>query len=200
MDELRVLIMADDPLARGGLTALLSNHCTIVGQAAPDIDALAVYSPNVLLWDIGWEASDVPETAEDFVETAVPIVMLLPDDSFATQVWAAGVQGVLLRDSSLEHVLAALNAVYHGLMVLDPMLSSSPILARPLVLESDLTSREIEVLHLLAEGSANRAIAQQLGISEHTVKFHINAIMSKLHAQSRTEAVVQAIKLGLIAV
>ena len=61
-----------------------------------------------------------------------------------------------------------------------------------------LTARENEVLQLLARGLTNRAIAQALGISQHTVKFHVNAIMSKLHAQSRTEAVVRASQLGLI--
>ena len=62
-----------------------------------------------------------------------------------------------------------------------------------------MTPRELEVLQLLAEGLANKAIALQLDISEHTVKYHVNAIMSKLNAQSRTEAVVRAARLGLIA-
>jgi DNA-binding NarL/FixJ family response regulator len=200
MDEPRVLIMADDPLARGGLAALLADHCTLVGQVAPDSETLAVYSPNILLWDLGWEMSGVPDSLDEFVELGVPVVVLLPDDGFAAQIWAAGAQGLLLRDSTLEHVLAALNAVSHGLVVLDPALARSSMLARPITSDSDLTSRELEVLQLLAEGAANRAIAQRLDISEHTVKFHVNAIMSKLDAQSRTEAVVQGIKSGLITV
>ena len=68
----------------------------------------------------------------------------------------------------------------------------------PSPLVESLTPREVEVLQLLAEGLPNKGIAQRLGISEHTVKFHVNAIMGKLGAQSRTEAVVQATRLGLI--
>jgi DNA-binding NarL/FixJ family response regulator len=64
--------------------------------------------------------------------------------------------------------------------------------------DEPLTPREMEVLQRLAEGLTNKAIAQELGISEHTIKFHVNAIMGKLHAQSRTEAVVRATRLGLI--
>jgi len=73
-------------------------------------------------------------------------------------------------------------------------------LARPAPSAAELTARELDVLRLLAEGLPNKAIAQRLAISEHTVKFHLNAILGKLGAQSRTEAVVQAIRRGLIGV
>ena len=74
---------------------------------------------------------------------------------------------------------------------------ASPEQANDTLVET-LTPREIEVLQLLAEGMTNRAIAQRLEISEHTVKFHVNALMGKLHAQSRTDAVVRATRLGLL--
>jgi DNA-binding NarL/FixJ family response regulator len=77
------------------------------------------------------------------------------------------------------------------------LLAPATPLPEPLLVE-ELTPRELEVLRLLAEGLSNKAIAQQLDISDHTVKFHVNAIMSKLGAQSRTAAVVQATRLGLI--
>ena len=76
-------------------------------------------------------------------------------------------------------------------------MSPSPDPATDALIEP-LTPREIEVLHLLAEGMTNRAIAQRLEISEHTVKFHVNAILGKLGAQSRTDAVVRATRLGVI--
>ena len=107
---------------------------------------------------------------------------------------------VLLRDANEERLTAALVAVAAGLVVISPSLIG--VLAREDAAESaaiDLTPREVEVLSLLAEGLTNKAIAHRLTISEHTVKFHVNAIMGKLDAQSRTDAVVRATRQGLIA-
>jgi DNA-binding NarL/FixJ family response regulator len=92
-------------------------------------------------------------------------------------------------------------AAAQGLVVIDPQTAVSLLpsaehsLAQPL---GELTPREVEVLQLLSEGLPNKAIASQLGISEHTVKFHVNAIMGKLGAQSRTDAVIRATRSGLI--
>jgi DNA-binding NarL/FixJ family response regulator len=100
-----------------------------------------------------------------------------------------------------ERLLAAIEAVYWGLIAVEPELMAllAPAGVLPeLPLAEELTPRELEVLRLLAEGLSNKAIAQQLDISDHTVKFHVNAIMKKLGAQSRTAAVVQATRLGLI--
>jgi DNA-binding NarL/FixJ family response regulator len=87
------------------------------------------------------------------------------------------------------------------LIALDPALADVVQPSRDLLPQppaEELTPRELEVLQLLAEGLSNKAIAYRLDISEHTVKFHVNAILGKLSAQSRTEAVVQATRLGLI--
>ena len=92
-------------------------------------------------------------------------------------------------------------AVTHGLLVLDPSLAEAvpPIRdAHPTGAATVLTPREQEVLQLLAEGLPNKSIADRLGITEHTVKFHVNAILGKMGAQSRTEAVTRATRLGLI--
>jgi two-component system nitrate/nitrite response regulator NarL len=94
-----------------------------------------------------------------------------------------------------------LRAAAGGLIVLDPALAGAVLSARetsPDRLVEELTPRELEVLQLLAEGLPNKAIGLRLEISEHTVKFHVNAILGKLGAQSRTEAVVRASRLGLI--
>jgi two-component system nitrate/nitrite response regulator NarL len=129
------------------------------------------------------------------------VVALLPDETSAADAWVAGARGLLLREVTAEQLVAALGAAVQGLTVLDPTLADAlrPIgdLA-PAPLAEELTPRELEVLQLLAEGLSNRAIAYQLDISEHTVKFHVNAIMSKLGAQSRTEAAVRATRMGLI--
>jgi DNA-binding NarL/FixJ family response regulator len=109
--------------------------------------------------------------------------------------------GLLLRETSPEMISAALWSVTAGLITLDPGLASSLIVPEPAaddqILEA-LTPRETEVLQLLAEGLPNKQIAQQLAISPNTVKFHINSILTKLNAQSRTEAVVRATRSGLI--
>ncbi len=202
MDALRVLIVAEDPLARAGLAALLAGPLGngVVGQTPGDrvAEALEVYQPDALLWDLGWDAPPDLDPLIAAAEGAPPIVALLPDASTAPSAWAAGARGLLLRHTDADHLEAALRAVRGGLAVLDPALASHlPLLPDAPPAEA-LTARELEVLALLAEGLSNRGIAVRLAISEHTVKFHLNAILSKLGAQSRTEAVVRGIRLGLI--
>ena len=164
----------------------------------------AVYRPDVVLWDLGWDPAQDLEASlaqiEDLREEGLPVVALLADDAQAPEVWASGALGLLLRDASVETLLASLQAAVRGLVVYDPSLALVPSPARDftLVLAEDLTPRETEVLQLLADGLTNKAIAQRLGISDHTVKFHVNAILGKLGAQSRTEAVVRATRLGLL--
>lgn len=215
MSEIRILIIADNLLARAGLVAFLSsqNNFAVVGQVAGDDqlpDDLDIYRPDVLVWDLGWNPKLPIDRVSTLIDEAgggqtLPILVLIPDETHAPEIAAligiARAGGVLLRDSKTDQLIAALPAVAQGLVVIDPALS-------PVVLPSGepapeapseaLTPRELEVLQLMAEGLANKAIAQKLGISDHTVKFHVNAIMSKLNAQSRTEAVVRATRLGLI--
>jgi DNA-binding NarL/FixJ family response regulator len=221
---LRVLIVADDPLVRAGLATLLAGapECLVVGQTAGARDvlaALAVYRPDVVLWDLGWEpmpsalalppqalpgqagAGTPLDSLSDLQEAGTPVVVLV---SHATQVaahWAAGAHGLLLREAPLETLVASLQAVVQGLVVLDVALAAALLPTRVLEqmpLVDPLTRRELDVLRLVAEGLPNKAIADRLHISEHTVKFHLNALMGKLVAQSRTEAVVRATRLGLL--
>lgn len=204
--ELRILIVADDPLTRAGLAALLSNQptCRVVGQAPVDSDLatlLAVYLPDVVLWDLGWAPEASLENLADLTKSGKPIVALLPDDTQAAYVWSSGARGLLLRDADAACLISALQAVSQELIVLDPGLAGvselNLDLNRVAPIEK-LTPRETDVLKHLAGGLSNKAIAYELGISEHTVKFHVNAIMGKLGAQSRTEAAVRATQLGLI--
>ncbi len=198
MNDYRVLIVADDPLARAGLAAILQDGCSVVGQAAGDDLSLDVYRPDVLVWDLGWDPD--PAALPDLGDGGLPVVALLPDAIPAADAWSAGARGLLLRSTDAAHLLTAITAVGQGLAVLDPALAGALPLDRPRPPAADLTPRESEVLRLLAEGLSNKGIARRLSISDHTVKFHINAILGKLNAQSRTEAVVSAIRLGLIAV
>jgi DNA-binding NarL/FixJ family response regulator len=204
-DVLRILIVADDPLARAGLATLLADQpgWSVVGRIALDADlpaSLEAYSPDVAVWDLGWNPALAMERLA-VTRGTLPSVALLPDETYAADAWAAGAQGLLLRDADVERQAAAVTAVAQGLTAFDPALVAALVPIReqaPLPPPEALTPRELEVLRLLAEGLSNKAIARRLEISEHTVKFHTNAILGKLGAQSRTEAVVRATRLGLI--
>ena len=205
MTPLRVMVVADDPLVRMGLAALLSDcaDCLVVGQAAADADVVAsaeVDRPDIVLWDMGWEAPPARlECLPELQELGLYSVVLVSDASAGVDAWQAGARGLLMRQAGTERLTAALRAVEQGLVVWDENIATPMAPAAPAPPNAGvLTSREHEVLTLLAEGLPNKIIADRLQISEHTVKFHVNAIMGKLGAQSRTEAVVLATRRGLI--
>ncbi len=210
MADLRLLVIAVDPLARAGLVTLLDDRpeYQIVGQVSGGeslVEELDVFQPDALVFDLGWEPEEglagLEELSLDPEDDRLVVIVLTPDEETAAAAWAAGARGLLHRTTSGERLVAAIQSVAQGLAVIEPELltdvwpAASPEAPE---LAEELTPRELEVLQLLAEGLANKAIAQRLAISEHTVKFHVNAIMSKLGAQSRTAAVVQATRLGLI--
>ncbi len=135
----------------------------------------------------------------------MPVVVLVSGVEDASSVIGATDEGtaygLLLRETSPEMIAAALWSVVTGLVTLDPTLAATLIVPEAVAEEpllEALTPREMEVLQLLAEGLPNKQIAQLLAISPNTVKFHINSILTKLNAQSRTEAVVRATRSGLI--
>ncbi len=194
---MKVLIVAENPLARMGLAALLAGQpdVDVVGQSSgqhvtADLEQSAA---EVLVWDWGWEAA--PKLPPD-----VPVVALLKQPEEAAEAWAAGARGLLLGNTRADGLSAALRAVLEGLTVFEPALTTALLVspAAPEPPAEALTPREMDVLQLLAEGLPNKIIAQRLTITDHTVKFHVNAIMSKLGVQSRTEAVVRATRLGFI--
>jgi DNA-binding NarL/FixJ family response regulator len=126
-----------------------------------------------------------------------PPAILLTDEPGTTL--RAGVHGLLPRQATESEISGAVAAVAAGLVAVHPQfLDSVSTRAIPLDLDEPLTPREIEVLTLLAEGVANKEIAYRLGISEHTVKFHVASLLDKLHAATRTEAVSIGLRGGLI--
>jgi two-component system nitrate/nitrite response regulator NarL len=203
---MRLVIIAADPLARAGLTAMLSaqTEYDIVGQLDPAEDIAAtvpVYAPDALVFDLGWDIP--PAIAHLITLQALEIltVVLIPDSAVAHDIAHLAIPAILPRDAPPATIVAALNAAANGLVVLDPLVFEElrpPALPAPEQPVEPLTPRETEVLQLLAQGLTNKAVARQLAISEHTVKFHVNAIMGKLQAQSRTEAVVRGTRLGLV--
>jgi NarL family two-component system response regulator YdfI len=132
----------------------------------------------------------------------IPALLLLdaPNAELATAALRAGIRGAILLDSTPEEIESAVRAVHAGLVVTAPELLADPHAASDLIedLIEPLTAREFEVLDLVAEGLSNKLIAHRLSISEHTVKTHVASIFAKLGASSRTEAVSQAIRRGLV--
>lgn len=137
------------------------------------------------------------------VEDGVPAVLLGEWEPGGLPA-AVGPCGFLFTDASADEIVAAARAVAAGLTVLAPGLMVAGPRARRLPRQDEddrvrLTSRELEVMALMAAGLPNKGIARALGISEHTAKYHVGAILSKLDAQSRAEAVVLAARRGLVA-
>jgi len=136
-------------------------------------------------------------------ELPIPILLLMdaPNSVLVASALRAGIRGAILSDATPQEIEGAVHAVNAGLVVTTPaalaeLLPDSQLFAEELA--EPLTGRELEVLDLLADGLSNKLIAHRLNISEHTVKTHVASIFAKLGASSRTEAVSQAIRRGLV--
>ena len=132
-------------------------------------------------------------------------VMLLADelgDAWTSRARRAGVRAVMPVDTGGAELTAALGAVARGLIVLHPDLLAAAATLPPSDTDAhrNLTPRELEVVDMIAEGLSNHAIARRLGISRHTVKFHVASVLAKLRASSRTKAVMIAVRRGLVRV
>jgi len=204
---MRLLIIADGILARAGLAALLADtaDADVLGQLAPGknlADDIDLYRPDAAVFDLGY---DPIRWLNAVASLTVPTLLLLPDPTSAYVVAASLPVGlraaVLLREGDPRRYAVALDALALGLVTLDGALAIHLLPAGGMVDDSPqekLTARELEVLQLMASGLTNKGIGQALGISPNTVKFHVNTILSKLGAQSRTEAVVRGGRLGLV--
>ena len=201
MEEVRVVVVSEDPLVRSGLASLLAGQPGIVvdGQMSPDELPAEGGEPEVAVWDAGSGSAGL-EHLDETASRSLRVLAVLADEGQAAEALGAGARGVVLRDAGAARLAAAVRAVAEGLMVLDAGAAESVLRPRPAAPASveHLTPREQEVLQLLAQGLSNKLIAVRLGISDHTVKFHVNAILGKLGAQSRTEAIAQAARLGLV--
>jgi DNA-binding NarL/FixJ family response regulator len=181
---LRVLLRGENSLVRAGLLSTLAPYDELDVVEAGDADAI--------LLDFR-EGTELPRTN-------APILALAHTRGAAADAMAKGARGALLRSAAPRRIRAALHAVADGLVVVDDDVADAvmPHARAAVELIEPLTARELEVVHLLAAGLTNKEIASRLGISDHTVKFHVNGILGKLGADSRTEAVVQAARLGIV--
>jgi len=210
----RVLVAAPSAVVRAGLAALVaaSPSLAVVGQVA-SMEAAAQASetllPDVVLVEHEWDDELlVPGLLALGAGGHAPAIVVLTENPSA--LWAAvalrsRVRAVLPREATAAEIVAAVEGAAAGLVVLHPATAEAALasLAAPTIAASDalaqpLTPREVEVLHMLAEGLGNKTVARRLGISEHTVKFHVGSIFSKLHVSSRTEAVTAGVRQGLV--
>jgi NarL family two-component system response regulator YdfI len=189
---IRVLIAVSSAIERAGLEALL--------ERAENMEVIAGVSdweqPNVIIAD-----DDGADELFELHPNANFVVLTSDPNPAAThELLRSGIRAVLPRNSSADQTIAAVIAAAAGLIALRPedLEAGSIPGPRPPDTAEPLSSRETEVLGMLAEGLSNKLIAHRLGISEHTVKFHVASIMSKLQASSRTEAVTSGIRQGLI--
>ncbi|HTS83210.1 MAG TPA: response regulator transcription factor [Myxococcaceae bacterium] len=183
----RVLLVSSDPLVRAGIAGLLAGSGTMV-TVEPGAPADAVV----------WDTPSAPPPS--LGPGAPPVLALVQGEQDARMALSRGAAGVVLRSADAATLQAALLAVARGLVVIEHGFGSllpAPE-ARPAATAEAFTPREREVLALLARGLSNRDIAEALGISAHTAKFHVNSILQKLGVERRTEAVVRAARMGLV--
>ncbi|HET6946469.1 MAG TPA: response regulator transcription factor [bacterium] len=193
----RVVVIAEDPALRHRLRELLAEHpdYPVIGEG--DVEEAAVErAADVIVWDLGRDPVDLRRQIAAIPAGDIPLLLIGPGAGMADAL-AAGARGYLAVEPDGRRLAAALQAVAHGLLVTDPAAAETPEADEFTAVET-LTAREHDVLQLLAEGLANKEIARRLHISDHTVKFHVNAILGKLGARTRTEAVTRAARQGLI--
>ena len=217
---IRVVLAAVSAVRRAGLEAMIAKakSLKLVGsfQSTRTIAPhLADLQPDVLVLDlVGNELAGKHFDSEreyssasiaSLSARALPVVVLVdePTSDWTAYALRSGVKAILPRDGEMEEILPAIQAAYAGLVLLDPEVTQNlAARIRPrdsfTAVREDLTPREIEVLRMLAEGLGNREIASRLGISDHTVKFHVSSILEKLGAATRTEAVTLGMRMGLI--
>ena len=198
------MVVDDHPAFRKGLTALIESEpgLSVVSQAGDGREAIERFRqtrPDIVLMDLrlpllsGVEA--IMAIRKEFPESRFIVVTTYDTDEDIYRAIQAGAQSYLLKDMTDEEILGAIRAVHAGQPCLPPGLASR--LAKRLQRE-ELTPRETEVLELLVKGRSNKEIAQTLFLTEDAIKFRIKGLFTKLGVQDRTEAVITAMRLGLV--
>ncbi|MDX1414262.1 MAG: response regulator transcription factor [Candidatus Promineifilaceae bacterium] len=212
--QIRILIVDDQWLVREGIASLLEleEDLKIVGTAADGDEAItqaAATTPDVILMDIRMPNKNGIEAAGQIrqQQPACQIIMLttFDDEEYIVQSLLAGACGYLMKDTPATNLARAIRMAHAGIYQLDPEVAGKLIgsLQSPLPPPSSaqydpsLTPRELDILRLLAKGATNREIANELVISEGTVKNHISNILQRLDIRDRTQAAVYAVRNGI---
>lgn len=189
-----VLVAASSPVIRAGLRSMVEDlsDFAYAGAAVPSslVERVLELEPGVVLWQL---LPDEDAAAALHALGTTPVLLLTQHPSM--ELIRAGARGVLPVDSTAEQIGAGLRAAACELVVLAPEAIHGP---SHVPASTSLTARETEVLRMIGEGLANKEIAFRLGISEHTVKFHVSSVLGKLRASSRAEAIASGIRQGLI--
>lgn len=202
---LRVLIAEDQPIVRDGLAALVGyqTDVEVAGCAADGDEAVRLYSelrPDVTLMDLrmprrsGIEAINAIREAEP--SARILVLTTFDGDEDIYRALQAGARGYLLKDATTEQLVGAIRAIARGERYIPATVAQR--LAERAMAGPSLSEREMEVLRLVAVGMTNKEIASKLFIAEGTVKTHVNSIHDKLGVRDRTEAVMAAVRRGII--
>jgi DNA-binding NarL/FixJ family response regulator len=210
-EPIRIFVADDHPVVRDGLVAILGTQpdFAVIGEAAngaETVERAAALRPDVILLDLAMPGMDGVEALR-LLRASWPGARVIVFTAFDTDerilaAVRAGAQGYLLKGVPREELFHAVRVVHAGGSLLQPVVASKllrQVSREPAASEREpLTPRELEVLRLLAQGLLNKEIARRLSITERTVKFHVSAILAKLGAGNRTEAVALAAQQGLI--
>jgi len=209
---IRVILADDHAVVRQGIRQFLEtgSNIAVVAEASDGLEAVQLireHRPDVAVLDIqmpGQSGIEVTRTlrAERF-PVGILILTAFDDEPYIRAVLQAGANGYVLKTADAQEIVEAVQAVNEGKSALDPAIARKLMaqMARPEAMATrvePLTERELEVLRLAAKGYTNKAIGAQLSISDRTVQGHLAKIYDKLHAASRTEAVMRGVTLGLI--
>ena len=201
---IRVLIVDDHSIVRQGLATIINRdpEMTVIAQAEDGQQAIALfrqYQPDVTLMDLrmpqvgGVEA--ISAICAEFKPARIIVLTTYDGDEDIYSALHSGAQGYLLKDAKPNELLQAIRTVARGQQYIPPDVGAKLVqrLSNP-----ELSDRELEVLHLMAQGMSNLDIATALVIGESTVKSHVNRILSKLGVSDRTQAVIVAVKRGIV--
>ena len=207
MSKIRLVIVDDHPVVRDGLRGMLENQpdFEVVGEASNGEEAVQMASslnPEVMLMDLRMPVMD-GVTALREIKVSNPTVQVLvlttyDSDADILPAIEAGAMGYLLKDTSREDLYSAIRATASGESVLSPGVAARLIGQMRAPAEEKLSSREVEVLQLVADGASNREIANRLHISQATVKSHLIHVFDKLGVSDRTAAVTVALRRGIL--
>jgi len=202
--QIRILTVDDHPLLRDGIASLVGTQpdMTIVAEASSGreaIDKFRTHRPDITLMDLRMADIDgieaITQITTEVANAKIIVLTTYSGDVQIIRALKAGAQGYLLKGLLRKELLDTIRAVYAGKKRISPDVASQ---VAEYAADSSLTMREIEVLRLVAQGNANKMIADHLAISEDTVKAHLRSILSKLGANDRTHAVTIAVKRGII--
>ncbi|MGI6188480.1 MAG: response regulator transcription factor [Clostridiales bacterium] len=212
MEKIKVLIADDHSLIRKGLEQVLEleNDIEVIGEASNGKEAVEQamkLNPDVVLMDINMPVQNGVYAIRELKEKGCPariIVLTIHDDrEYLVEAIRIGAAGYIMKDADVDHLIKAIRDVYRGDTYIQPNLTSSLIKdydkmtyqsVKRQFEENNLTQREIEVLMLIADGKNNREIADELYISEKTVKNHVSNIFKKIDVSDRTQAAIYVFK------